>query len=130
MPGGHGQGQGGCLSCPVRIFDIDADDPVKALQMEREENEHRLDLTPSEKVELARRIEESLAGRRGSNQYQQKGLPVKMPDTSPVIEKELPQNFGEAKHDTESSAIAAKAVGMNRETYRQAKAVVDSGNVV
>lgn len=59
--------------------------------------------------ELARRIEEVLSGRQGSNQYQQ---------------KVLPQNFGEAEtpKERESSAIAANAVDMNRETYRQAKA--------
>lgn len=48
----------------------------------------------------------------GSNQYQQKvGA----------------QNFAEAPQG-ESRDIAAKAVAWNRETYRQAKAVVDSGN--
>ncbi|WP_041284701.1 hypothetical protein [Desulfoscipio gibsoniae] len=67
----------------------------------------KLHLTPSEKVELARRIEEALGGRQGSNQYQR---------------KEDPQNFAEAQKG-ESRDIAAKAVGMNRETYRQAKAV-------
>lgn len=61
---------------------------------------------------MARRIEEALAGRRGSNQYQQKV------DT---------QNLADAPKG-ESRDIAAKAVGLNRETYRQAKAVVDSGN--
>lgn len=102
----------GLETIPARIFDIDADDLVTTLRMEREENEHRKDLTPSEKVALAQKIEEALAGRRGSNQYQQ---------------KELPQNFAEPPKG-ESRDIAAKAVGMNRETYRQAKAVVESGN--
>lgn len=102
----------GLTTIPVRVFNIAADDPIAALRMEREENEHRMDLTPSEKVEIAKRIEESLEGRRGSNQYQQ---------------KEVPQNFADAKPGIESREIAAKAVDMNRETYRQAKAVVESG---
>ena len=38
------------------------------------------------------------------------------------------QNFAQVEPGTKSRDIAAKAVGMNRETYRQAKAVVDSGN--
>lgn len=49
-------------------------------------------------------IECSLAGRHGSNQYQQKD----------------PQKFAEAPQG-ESRDIAAKAVDLNRETYRQAK---------
>ena len=93
----------GMETIPVRIFDINADDPITALRMEREENEHRKDLTPSEKVELARRIEEALAGRRGG-------------DTSKG-EQRNPQNIAEWK-GKESRDIAAKAVGMNRETYR------------
>jgi ParB family chromosome partitioning protein len=62
----------GLKTIPVRIFDIAADDPITALRMEREENEHRMDLTVSEKVEIAKRIEEAMDGRRGGdrgNQY-------------------------------------------------------------
>jgi hypothetical protein len=69
----------------------------------------------SEKVELARRIEEALGKRQGQRT-----------DLKP--KEELPQNFAEVKPGIETRDIAAKAVGMNRETYRQAKAVVDSGN--
>ena len=95
---------------PCRVFDVAADDPVMALRLEREENEHRIDLAPSEKVEIARRIEESLAGRQGGDQKSKdKILPIDMPQGK-------------------SSDIAAKAVDMNRETYRQAKAIVDSGD--
>jgi ParB/RepB/Spo0J family partition protein len=52
---------------PARIFDIEADNVIDALRLEREENEHRKDLTPSEKVAIAMKIEELLAGRQGSN---------------------------------------------------------------
>jgi len=97
---------------PCRVFDIDASDPVMALRMEREENEHRMDLTASEKVELAKQIEGRLAGRQGQRT-----------DLQP------PQNLGEVKSpkERESADIAAKAVGWNRESYRQAKHVVESG---
>jgi len=106
----------GLKTIPVRVFDIAADDPITALRMEREENEHRMDLTPSEKVEVAKRIEEAVGNRQG-----------RRTDLKP---EQLPQNFGEVKtpKEKESSAIAAKAVDMNRETYRQAKAVVESGD--
>ncbi len=101
----------GLETIPARVFDIDADNPVTALRMEREENEHRKDLTPSEKVELGMRIEEALAGRQGQRT-----------DLQPR------QNFAEVKPGTRPRDIAAKAVDMNRETYRQAKAVVESGD--
>lgn len=75
--------------------------------MERAENEGRLDLTPSEKVALAMRIEQALEGRNHRPS------------------KESTQNFAELPKG-ESRDMAAKAVDMNRETYRQAKAVVQS----
>ena len=78
--------------------------------MERDENEQRLDFTPSERVAIARRIEESLAGRRGGDR--------KSSDKNLPLEKPIGR----------SDEVAAKAVDMNRETYRQAKSVVDSGD--
>ncbi len=101
----------GLETIPARVFEVDADNPVDALKMERDENEQRADLTPSEKVDLARRIEESLAGRVGR----------------PKLEEKNKQNFAEL-NGVQSRDIAAKAVDWNRETYRQAKAVVESGN--
>ncbi len=97
----------GLKTIPARVFDIAANDPITALRMEREENEHRMDLTPSEKVEVAKRIEGAMEGR----------------NHRPT--KESTQNFAELPKG-ESREIAAKAVDMNRETYRQAKAVVDT----
>ena len=67
-------------------------------------------MTPSEKVEVARRIEEVLGNRQGQRT------------------DKLPQNFAEVPKG-ESRDIAAEAVDMNRETYRQAKTVVDSGRI-
>ncbi len=91
----------GLEEIPARIFDIDA---VETLKMKQEENK---DLTPVEQTHLAMRIEGALGNRRG----QRADL--------------LPQDFAEVPQG-ESRAIAAEAVGMNRESYRQAKAVLKS----
>jgi len=98
----------GMEEIPARVIDVAADDPVTALRMEQAENNIRKDFTPSEKVEIARRIEEALAGRHGSNQHKRKEECQKI-DTPPG----------------RSDDIAAKSVGWNRETYRQAKKVVE-----
>lgn len=90
------------------MLDIAADDPVTALRMEREENEHRVDLTTSEKVEIAKRIEEANAGRNHRPS------------------EESRQNFAQLPQG-KSADIAAKAVDMNRETYRQAKLLLKGG---
>ena len=107
----------GIETIPARIFDLDTDDPVAALRMERDENGQRVDLTPSEKVALGKKIEDTLAGRQGQRT-----------DLHPEGKPELVQNFAQVEPGTKTRDIAAQAVGMNRETYRQAKAVVDSGN--
>ena len=96
---------------PARIIDIDADDPVTALRMEQAENEVRKDFTPSEKVEIARRIEEALASRNGVRR-DSKSASLKL--------DELPEG--------RSDELAAESVGWGKDTYRKAKAVVDSGN--
>lgn len=120
----------GLETIPARVFDINADDPVMALRMERAENESRIDLTPSEKVDIAWRIEQVMEGRQG----QRNDLLLKLGLPEDESESELPQIFGEVKvnktekHSREVSTVAAQAVGMNRETYRQAKAVVNSGD--
>jgi hypothetical protein len=106
----------GKATIPVRIFDIEADDILQALRLEREENEHRRDLTPSEKVAIAMKIEGVLEGRQGQRTDLE------------TVEHKLVQNFAQVKPGDKSIEIAAKAVDMNRETYRQAKAVVNSRN--
>lgn len=88
---------------------VDLDDPIAVLRMERDENDQRVDFTPSEKVEIGRRIEEKLSGRNHRPS------------------KESVQNFAQFKGE-KSQEIAAKSVGMNKESYRQAKAVVDNGD--
>ena len=71
----------------------------------------RRDFTPSEKVEIARKIEEAMGGRHGSNQY---------------AAKEDVQHVAPAQCGEKSRDIAAEAVGMSGEHYRRAKAVVQT----
>ena len=102
----------GWETIPCNVFEIDADDRLKPLKMERHENEIRKEMTPSEKVAIAEKIEEALKGRWGSNQHQKKE----------EVQNIAPPSQGK------SVDIASKSVGLNRETYRQAKQVVKSGN--
>jgi len=71
------------------------------------QNDHRLDLTVSEKMELGQIIEQARNMRQGQR-----------------TDLELPPSLGEVKHVKESADIAAKAVDMKPTTYRKAKAVV------
>lgn len=99
----------GMEEIPARVIDIAADDPVTALRMEQAENNIRKDFTPSEKVEIARRIEEAVAGRHGGARGN--GLP---------LENSEPKG--------KSADIAAESVGWSGEQYRKAKKVVESGD--
>jgi len=64
-------------------------------------------------VAIGKAIEAELGDRRGTNQY---------------TEKEDCQNFGEAISGKRKDDIAAEQAGFgNKETYRQAKKVVESG---
>jgi len=108
----------GLTTIPIRVFDIAADDPVTALRMEREENEHRMDLTPSEKVEVAKRIEEAVGNRQGQRT-----------DLQPINNPAEPMpTLAQVEPGTKTREIAAQAVDMKPETYRKAKAVVETGD--
>lgn len=98
----------GWETIPARIFEIDADDRLKPLKMEQHENEYRKEMTPSEKVAIAEKIEEALKGRWGGDR-------TKVPDLAPCTQGK-------------SRDIAADAVGMKPELYRQAKAITKTGN--
>ena len=97
----------GMEEIPARVIDVAADDPVTALRMEQAENNIRKDFTPSEKVEIARRIEEALAGRQGGDR------------------KSSCKHLQDDKPQGNSRDLAASAVGWSGETYRQAKKVVE-----
>ena len=64
----------------------------------------------AEQVEIARRIEEALGKRHGNNQHGKK---------EDSLTLDTPQG--------RSDELAAEAVGWGKDTYRKAKAVVDSG---
>jgi len=98
----------GMEDIPARILDINPDDPAHVLRMEQAENNIRKDFTPSERVEIARRIEEALAGRQGGDRARGKCLPL--------------------ESEGKSTDIAAKSVGWSGETYRKAKKVIESGD--
>ena len=63
--------------------------------------------TASERVEIARRIEEALAGRHGGDRASVRNQTVEA---------------------GRSDDVAAKAVGWGRDTYRKAKKVIESGD--
>jgi ParB family chromosome partitioning protein len=99
----------GMEDIPARILDINPDDPAHVLRMEQAENNIRKDFTASERVEIARRIEEALAGRHG------------------VRHDSDMQTFAPLEKGA-SRDIAAKSVGWSGETYRKAKKVIESGD--
>ena len=98
----------GMEDIPARILDINPDDPAHVLRMEQAENNIRKDFTASERVEIARRIEEALVGRNGVRRDLGKCLPTST--------------------EGKSTDIAAKSVGWSGETYRKAKKVIESGD--
>ncbi|MCH4542948.1 ParB/RepB/Spo0J family partition protein [Ochrobactrum sp. A-1] len=96
----------GWTEIEARIVDV-----TSIVEGEHDENELRKDFTPSERVAIARAVEEALGDRRGVNQYTKEG----------------PQNIAEAQ-GKETRQIAAEKAGFgNPETYRQAKSVVETG---
>ncbi|MEP2758040.1 MAG: ParB N-terminal domain-containing protein [Hyphomicrobiales bacterium] len=96
----------GMADVDVRVLDIG-----DLIKKERDENEVRKDFTASERVSIAKAIEQKL-----KNQ-ERRGRPS----------KDIPQNFAELTGQ-ESRDVAAKSAGFgNRETYRQAKTVTELG---
>lgn len=94
----------GLETIKARIIEVDT------LLAEKAENEIRKDFTASERVAIAKAIEEALGNRQGQR--------------TDKVTGELPQFFGEVK-GKETAQIAAKAAGFgNVETYRQAKTVI------
>jgi hypothetical protein len=89
---------------PARVLDVQS-----IIQGEYDENDVRKDLSPSEKVAIARVIERELKGRVGRTS------------------KKIPRPGGELRRG-ESTDLAAKRVGFGSgDTYERAKTVVDNG---
>jgi len=95
----------GFKKIPARIVNLE-----HIILGEYAENEVRKDFTHSERVAIGKKLEERLSGRKGSNQYKQKVDSL---------------NLDEAKKRTDQ--LAAKKAGyVSKDTYRQAKKVVET----
>lgn len=99
---------------PARIVHVPS-----LLLAERAENELRKDFTPSERVAIAKAIEDELQA------TERRGRPKADTGHADLIGPEKAQNFAELQ-GKETRDIAAEKAGFgNRETYRQAKAVTE-----
>lgn len=89
---------------------VEAKTRLEELLVERDENDDREEMKPSEKVALANEIKELIGSRQGQHQ------------------STLPQIIGEVEKGKETAEIAAEEAGFgNVETYRQAAIVVEQG---
>lgn len=108
----------------------DGHDMARALLAEFAENEDRKAYTTSERVDIGLKIEESL--KVTSEVPVPKGAVKAGSETVklPVAKDHVPDQTGEAgygaKGYTKEALAAAKAVGLNKETYAKAKKVVEA----
>jgi len=99
---------------PARIVHVDS-----LLQAEHAENEIRKDFTPSERVAIAKAIEEELKA------IERRGRPKADIGQGELIEAENVQNLAQLE-GRKSREIAAEKAGFgNPETYRQARKVTE-----
>lgn len=99
---------------PARIVHVDS-----LLQAEHAENEIRKDFTASERVAIAKAVEEEIGNRRGRR------TDLKAQGLGDLLPTELPENFPEVS-GKETRQIAAEKAGFGNETtYRQAKRVTE-----
>lgn len=99
---------------PARIVHVDS-----LLQAEHAENEIRKDFTPSERVAIAKAIEDELKG------MERRGRPKAETGQGELIEPENVENFRQYEGQ-KSEQIAAKQAGFGNETtYRQARKVTE-----
>lgn len=92
----------GWTEIPARVVNV-----TSIIEAERDENEVRKDFTPSERVAIGQAIEIEIGKRQGKR-------------------TELGKNVSEVKGRTEDAAAKRAGFG-NRTTYRQAKAVTETG---
>ena len=98
----------GMETIPARIVHVDS-----LLQAEHAENEIRKDFTASERVAIAKAVDEEIGNRQGQRTDRAEPL----------------QNFAEVAPGQTTREAVAKAAGFgNAETYRQAKTVVDKAD--
>ncbi len=116
----------GWAAIPALTINIDA------LEAEHDENQIRKDFTISERVAIAKAIEERIGNRQGKRTDQAgPGLPDKYPEVEKDQGKpKLQQNFAEVEPAAgeQTRGAAARVAGFgNHETYRQARTVVANG---
>jgi ParB-like chromosome segregation protein Spo0J len=104
-----------------RVLDID-----DVIEGQYAENEIRKDFTPSERVAIAKAIEEQIGNRRGKRT----DLPPKAGGNSKsngIKQVQLPTNWSEVKSGEESRQAAAKGAGFSSTTtYERTKQVVET----
>ena len=124
----------------LKWFDIpctqtaDLDDTLKQLQAERDENEHRKALTPSEAVALGKKLEElerpKAAERKREGQSRggktTKQVAGKLPPTKETKNKKGAGKLPAPKNKGETRDKVAQAVGMSGRTYDKSKQVVEA----
>lgn len=101
------------------------DDAVKLLEAERDENTCRLALAPSMFVEIGRTIV-NLKGPEAKERQKEGGKAGgKLAGKGRPKDDRVTESYGKAnRHDQETAAKAAKAVGVSARTYEKAEAVV------
>lgn len=106
----------GRATIPARVIDVPA-----IVLAEHAENEIRKDFTVSERVAIGQAVEAELkaAGERRGRPKQESE------NQGELVETEITQNFAELSGKETIEVAADKAGFGNKETYRQAKAVVD-----
>jgi ParB family chromosome partitioning protein len=110
---------------PAHVVD-NLDDAAAALRAERDENTCRKDFTPSEAVAIGRALEELEKPKAAARKKASQAKPGQKVGTSKGKQgaSKLDAPSGTAKGRSDEKA--ARAVGMGKDTYRKAKAVVEA----
>ncbi|MHA1711961.1 MAG: MT-A70 family methyltransferase [Candidatus Freyarchaeota archaeon] len=113
----------GWAEVPVRIINLDV-----ILNGEWSENEFRKDFTPTERVAIAKALEERERERAAQRKAegQRKGGKERW-RAKEEDKEELSGNLPESKkHRREAKEVAARQVGWSRKTYEKAKEIVEA----
>lgn len=96
----------------------DLDDAMRRLQAERDENTCRRDLSPTEMTRLGKRLESLEKPKAEERQQATRAKPGEAAD-------KRPSNL-DARDNGRTDAKVAAALGVSKDTYRKAKAVVEA----
>lgn len=107
----------GMETIPARIVHVDS-----LLQAEHAENEIRKDFTASERVAIAKAVEEEIGNRRGQR------TDLKVQGLGDLLQTEHMDNCPEVDPGQTTREVVAKAAGFGSDaTYRRAKRVTEDG---